>query len=178
MSVSVLRLYTERSACYLGLTYVPHTTTKTTAEHPILCLLLFLFLFPPSPSLSLSLYTAAPLTITNQSLGQQPSAPSPNSPNNHNNNSTSAHSLHHPTTTMHRTYSMRQSRAPTVRSPFRSLRHPISNRVQASQLQNPPPPPSSTKSGRLFGRGGFSKPLFDSQLLRQIVTCKSRVRRM
>ncbi|KAM0556665.1 hypothetical protein ACHAPJ_005723 [Fusarium lateritium] len=34
---------------------------------------------------------------------------------------------------MHRTYSMRQSRAPT-----------------ASQLQNPPPPPSSTKSGRLF----------------------------
>ncbi|EMT61536.1 hypothetical protein FOQG_03165 [Fusarium oxysporum f. sp. raphani 54005] len=34
---------------------------------------------------------------------------------------------------MHRTYSMRQTRAPT-----------------ASQLQNPPPPPSSTKSGRLF----------------------------
>ncbi|KAI9733009.1 MAG: Eisosome core component [Cirrosporium novae-zelandiae] len=39
---------------------------------------------------------------------------------------------------MHRTYSMRQSRAPT-----------------ASQLQNPPPPPSSTKSGRLFGRANF-----------------------
>ncbi|KAG7132337.1 Sphingolipid long chain base-responsive protein PIL1 like [Verticillium longisporum] len=39
---------------------------------------------------------------------------------------------------MHRTYSMRQTRAPT-----------------ASQLQNPPPPTSSTKSGRLFGRGGF-----------------------
>ncbi|KUI60487.1 Sphingolipid long chain base-responsive protein PIL1 [Cytospora mali] len=39
---------------------------------------------------------------------------------------------------MHRTYSMRQTRAPT-----------------ASQIQNPPPPPSSTKSGRLFGRGGF-----------------------
>jgi len=38
---------------------------------------------------------------------------------------------------MHRTYSMRQTRAPT-----------------ASQLQTPPPPPSSTKSGRLFGRGG------------------------
>ncbi|KAJ9130872.1 Sphingolipid long chain base-responsive protein LSP1 [Pleurostoma richardsiae] len=38
---------------------------------------------------------------------------------------------------MHRTYSMRQTRAPT-----------------ASQIQNPPPPPSSTKSGRLFGRGG------------------------
>jgi len=36
---------------------------------------------------------------------------------------------------MHRTYSMRQSRAPT-----------------ASQLQNPPPPPSSTKSGRFFGK--------------------------
>lgn len=34
---------------------------------------------------------------------------------------------------MHRTYSMRQSRAPT-----------------ASQIQNPPPPPSTTKSGRLF----------------------------
>ncbi|RYO74549.1 hypothetical protein DL764_010808 [Monosporascus ibericus] len=39
---------------------------------------------------------------------------------------------------MHRTYSMRQSRAPT-----------------ASQIQNPPPPPSSTKSGRLFGKGAF-----------------------
>jgi len=35
---------------------------------------------------------------------------------------------------MHRTYSMRQSRAPT-----------------ASQIANPPPPTSSTKSGRLFG---------------------------
>merc|ERR1712000_258498 len=40
--------------------------------------------------------------------------------------------------TMHRTYSMRQSRAPT-----------------ASQLQNPPPPPSTTKAGRLFGKGSF-----------------------
>ncbi|KAL1986799.1 hypothetical protein VTN96DRAFT_5664 [Rasamsonia emersonii] len=39
---------------------------------------------------------------------------------------------------MHRTYSMRQSRAPT-----------------ASQLENPPPPPSSTKTGRLFGRNNF-----------------------
>jgi hypothetical protein len=38
---------------------------------------------------------------------------------------------------MHRTYSMRQSRAPT-----------------ASQLQNPPPPQSSTKH-RLFGIGEF-----------------------
>jgi hypothetical protein len=36
---------------------------------------------------------------------------------------------------MHRTYSMRSTRAPT-----------------ASELQNPPPPTSSTKSGRLFGK--------------------------
>jgi len=43
---------------------------------------------------------------------------------------------------MHRTYSMRQSRAPT-----------------ASQLQNPPPPSSSTKSGRLFGKGGIGHAL-------------------
>ncbi|KAG9249063.1 sphingolipid long chain base-responsive protein LSP1 [Calycina marina] len=43
---------------------------------------------------------------------------------------------------MHRTYSMRQSRAPT-----------------ASQLQNPPPPTSSTKSGRLFGKGGLGHAL-------------------
>lgn len=40
---------------------------------------------------------------------------------------------------MHRTYSLRQSRAPT-----------------ASQLQSPPPPPSSTKSGRFFGVGSIS----------------------
>lgn len=39
---------------------------------------------------------------------------------------------------MHRTYSMRQSRAPT-----------------ASQIQNPPPPTSSTKTGRFFGRGNI-----------------------
>ncbi|MCJ1258262.1 Eisosome core component [Lignoscripta atroalba] len=39
---------------------------------------------------------------------------------------------------MHRTYSMRQSRAPT-----------------ASQIQNPPPPASSTKSGRFFGKGSI-----------------------
>ncbi|KAL2107171.1 hypothetical protein VUR80DRAFT_5587 [Thermomyces stellatus] len=38
---------------------------------------------------------------------------------------------------MHRTYSMRKSRAPT-----------------ASQIENPPPPPSSTKH-RLFGRSGL-----------------------
>ncbi|KAK3996125.1 putative sphingolipid long chain base-responsive protein [Cladorrhinum sp. PSN332] len=40
---------------------------------------------------------------------------------------------------MHRTYSMRSSRAPT-----------------ASQIQNPPPPPSSTKTGRFF-RGGLGR---------------------
>lgn len=39
---------------------------------------------------------------------------------------------------MHRTYSLRNSRAPT-----------------ASQLQNPPPPPSTTKS-RFFGKGGLA----------------------
>ncbi|CAD6448940.1 939648e1-7e01-4bbb-8c6f-ab97794945be [Sclerotinia trifoliorum] len=39
---------------------------------------------------------------------------------------------------MHRTYSMRQSRAPT-----------------ASQLQNPPPPPSSTKSSHKIFKGGL-----------------------
>ncbi|OAX82216.1 sphingolipid long chain base-responsive protein PIL1 [Emergomyces africanus] len=39
---------------------------------------------------------------------------------------------------MHRTYSMRQSRAPT-----------------ASQLENPAPPPSTTKTNRLFGRTSF-----------------------
>ncbi|SZE99303.1 unnamed protein product [Blumeria hordei] len=39
---------------------------------------------------------------------------------------------------MHRTYSMRQTRLPT-----------------ASQLQNPPPPPASTKSGRFFGKSGL-----------------------
>jgi len=39
---------------------------------------------------------------------------------------------------MHRTYSMRQSRAPT-----------------ASQIQSPPPPTSSTKHGRFFGRGNI-----------------------
>jgi len=39
---------------------------------------------------------------------------------------------------MHRTYSMRQSRAPT-----------------ASQIQNPPPPSSSTKGGRFFGKGNI-----------------------
>ncbi|KAK2073787.1 hypothetical protein P8C59_008036 [Phyllachora maydis] len=43
---------------------------------------------------------------------------------------------------MHRTYSMRSTRAPT-----------------ASQIQNPPPPPSSTKSGRLFGRVGLGHAL-------------------
>lgn len=41
---------------------------------------------------------------------------------------------------MHRTYSMRQSRAPT-----------------ASQVENPPPPLSTTKSGRWLGKGGFGE---------------------
>ena len=41
---------------------------------------------------------------------------------------------------MHRTYSMRQSRAPT-----------------ASQIQNPPPPASSTKSGRFFGKSSVGE---------------------
>lgn len=40
--------------------------------------------------------------------------------------------------TMHRTYSLRQNRAPT-----------------AAQLQSPAPPPSSTKSGRFFGKGSI-----------------------
>ncbi|KAF5115340.1 hypothetical protein DV454_002376 [Geotrichum candidum] len=40
---------------------------------------------------------------------------------------------------MHRTYSLRNSRAPT-----------------AAQLQSPPPPPSSTKSGRFFGKGSIA----------------------
>jgi hypothetical protein len=42
---------------------------------------------------------------------------------------------------MHRSYSLRQSRAPT-----------------AAHIQTPPPPQSSTKSGRLFGPSslGFS----------------------
>ncbi|KAF5096324.1 hypothetical protein D0Z03_001642 [Geotrichum reessii] len=43
---------------------------------------------------------------------------------------------------MHRTYSLRQSRAPT-----------------AAQLQSPPPPPSSTKSGRFFGKGSLGPDL-------------------
>lgn len=40
---------------------------------------------------------------------------------------------------MHRTYSLRQSRAPT-----------------AAQLQSPPPPPSTTKAGRFFGKGSIA----------------------
>ncbi|KAK1832836.1 Eisosome component PIL1-domain-containing protein [Podospora conica] len=43
---------------------------------------------------------------------------------------------------MHRTYSMRATRAPT-----------------ASQIQNPPPPPSTTKSGRFFGKGALGHAL-------------------
>ncbi|ODV97135.1 hypothetical protein PACTADRAFT_65972 [Pachysolen tannophilus NRRL Y-2460] len=43
---------------------------------------------------------------------------------------------------MHRTYSLRNSRAPT-----------------ASQLQSPPPPPSSTKTNRFFGKGSITNTL-------------------
>ena len=32
--------------------------------------------------------------------------------------------------------------------------------AQASQLQNPPPPSSSTKAGRLFGKGGLGQYFF------------------
>ncbi|KAL2890005.1 Sphingolipid long chain base-responsive protein PIL1 [Ceratocystis lukuohia] len=71
---------------------------------------------------------------------------------------------------MHRTYSMRQTRAPT-----------------ASQLETPPPPPSSTKSGRIFGRsnlghalrgrtaGAFSPEL--SKKLTQLVKMEKNVMR-
>ncbi|KAK1254983.1 hypothetical protein MKX08_008978 [Trichoderma sp. CBMAI-0020] len=62
---------------------------------------------------------------------------------------------------MHRTYSMRQSRAPT-----------------ASQLQSPPPPPSSTKSGRFFGKGslGLAEMALTS-ILAPIVVSPSRAKR-
>lgn len=43
---------------------------------------------------------------------------------------------------MHRTYSLRATRAPT-----------------AQDLQTPPPPPSSTKTGRFFGRGSLTHSL-------------------
>ncbi|KAF7677472.1 hypothetical protein GT037_004331 [Alternaria burnsii] len=51
-----------------------------------------------------------------------------------------SYSIYHYNTdaNMHRTYSMRQSRAPT-----------------ASQIQSPPPPASSTKSGRFFGKANI-----------------------
>jgi len=41
---------------------------------------------------------------------------------------------------MHRTYSLRQSRAPT-----------------AAQIENPPPPLSTTKSNRWLGKGGLGE---------------------
>jgi hypothetical protein len=57
---------------------------------------------------------------------------------------------------MHRTYSMRQSRAPTVGISTRQ-RNWIARLtfMQASQIQNPPPPSSSTKSGRFFGKANI-----------------------
>jgi hypothetical protein len=75
---------------------------------------------------------------------------------------------------MHRTYSMRQSRAPTVSPSLAAFQHAPdvylriagerkteTDALQASQLQNPPPPPSSTKSGRLFGKGGLGQCILD-----------------
>ena len=60
---------------------------------------------------------------------------------------------------MHRTYSMRASRAPTA-SQIQVLGIPCARLMGWATLtiprsQNPPPPPSSTKSGRFFGRGGL-----------------------
>jgi len=52
---------------------------------------------------------------------------------------------------MHRTYSMRQSRAPT-----------------ASQIQTPPPPSSSTKGGRFFGKANIGK-ISASRIQRNII---------
>lgn len=68
----------------------------------------------------------SPKTTTSQLLISSPKTTSPK------------HPLDSPATKMHRTYSMRSSRAPT-----------------ASQIQNPPPPSSSTKSGRFFGKANI-----------------------
>ncbi|KAF5094992.1 hypothetical protein D0Z03_001928 [Geotrichum reessii] len=59
---------------------------------------------------------------------------------------------------MHRTYSLRNSRAPT-----------------AAQLQSPPPPPSSTKSGRFFGKGSIGPEL--ARKLAQLVKMEKNVMR-
>lgn len=58
----------------------------------------------------------------------------------HTQNTHFANTHHSANPIMHRTYSMRQSRAPT-----------------ASQIQNPPPPSSTTKSGRFFGKAGLGE---------------------
>ncbi|KAI1872212.1 uncharacterized protein JN550_003931 [Neoarthrinium moseri] len=68
---------------------------------------------------------------------------------------------------MHRTYSMRQSRAPTasqiqVRMPIWRpdlLALPYLYLVLTAITQNPPPPSSSTKSGRFFGKSPFGHAL-------------------
>jgi len=57
---------------------------------------------------------------------------------------------------MHRTYSMRQSRAPT-----------------ASQIQNPPPPTSSTKSGRFFGKTSLGELLLLVAQLAMMIPAQS-----
>jgi hypothetical protein len=63
---------------------------------------------------------------------------------------------------MHRTYSMRASRAPTA-SQIQVLEAGFCCRIDElgdanhQSKQNPPPPPSTTKSGRLFGRGGLGE---------------------
>jgi hypothetical protein len=56
---------------------------------------------------------------------------------------------------MHRTYSMRQSRAPT-----------------ASQIQNPPPPSSSTKAGRFFGKSNIGELFLPLSHCLLLTTCR------
>jgi hypothetical protein len=61
---------------------------------------------------------------------------------------------------MHRTYSMRQTRAPTASQLQVRLIQAYDATNQCDSKtdleQNPPPPPSSTKSGRLF-KSSFGK---------------------
>jgi hypothetical protein len=61
---------------------------------------------------------------------------------------------------MHRTYSMRQTRAPTASQLQVRAIEAYSATTQCDSKtdfeQNPPPPPSSTKSGRLF-KSSFGK---------------------
>ncbi|KAK8074881.1 lipid-binding protein [Apiospora hydei] len=57
---------------------------------------------------------------------------------------------------MHRTYSMRQTRAPTASQI--QVWHPLGCPIIVS-TKEPPPPPSTTKAGRLFGKGTFGHAL-------------------